>query len=202
MGLSCHGLSSPDRLLRKNGLQPDDVLILTQPLGVGVIFAGQSQGKAQCQWIDQVLEPMLQSNQHASNIAQSFGVTACTDVTGFGLLGHLWEMVESSGVRVCLKLDEIEVLTGALKLSQDGVQSSLFNQNALIQSRLKYSPEMKKHPHWPLLFDPQTSGGLLLAIPQPQVKLCLQTLKAEGFQGSHQVGQVLAIDSNPVIQLQ
>ena len=200
-GLSCHGVANPEQLLRKNGLQPDNVLILTQPLGIGVIFAGQSQGKAQSHWIDQALEPMLQSNQRAADVAQSFGVTACTDITGFGLLGHLWEMVEPSGVRVSVELDEIQVLAGALPLIQDGVQSSLYDQNAQISSRLQLSPGIERHPHWPLLFDPQTSGGLLIAIPSEQADLCVQALKDAGFERSHQVGRVLKQDPNPAIHI-
>lgn len=201
-GLSCNGLINPERMMRKNGLQGGESLILTQPLGSGVIFAGQSQGKAKSDWIDQAIVEMLQSNQRAGQIAQSCGATACTDITGFGILGHLWEMVEASGVSVRLHLEQFRILTGAIELSQMGVRSSLFEQNSEVRRHARYDPTLLNHPHWPLLFDPQTSGGLLMAIPEETVSDCLSQLRAAGYGQSHRIGVVTTPSRPPMIQLQ
>lgn len=201
-GLSCNGLIQPDRVLRKKGLTIGDHLILTKPLGIGVIFAGQSQGRAKSQWIDHAMTTMLQSNQAAGQIAQEFGASACTDITGFGLLGHLWEMVKASRVRVNLDLSHLQPIPGALELCDLGVRSSLFEHNAEVQQHTRHDPALVEHPHWPLLFDPQTSGGLLMAISEAKLSDCLAALTAKGYVHSHHIGIVTTQNSLPVVELQ
>lgn len=116
-GLSCNGLAYPDKLLRKGGMQPDQVLIITKALGTGTLFAADMRREAKGRWIDSAVESMLQSNQAAATCLIQYGATACTDITGFGLIGHLIEMIQaSSNIAVELKLAAIPILAGASTL--------------------------------------------------------------------------------------
>ncbi|HEY9598840.1 MAG TPA: selenide, water dikinase SelD, partial [Cyanophyceae cyanobacterium] len=129
LGLSCNGLVEPNQLLKKSGIKPGQVLILTKALGTGTLFAAQMRYQAKGRWIDDAVESMLLSNQAAAKVFMEYGATACTDITGFGLLGHLVEMLKASGVAVELNLEAIPVLDGAIETVQMGITSSLQPQN-------------------------------------------------------------------------
>ncbi|MEM9135980.1 MAG: selenide, water dikinase SelD [Cyanobacteria bacterium P01_F01_bin.42] len=186
-GLSCNGLIEPELLLRKSSFRGDEILILTQALGTGVLFAQQEKTKSL--WVESALEAMLRSNQAAGKIARQFA-TACTDITGFGLLGHLWEMVRASNVEATVYLDELPTLPGAVALSQQGIRSSLFEQNSGVLAHVQSEQSLEAHERWPLLVDPQTSGGLLLAVPAARADTCHQALIAAGYDSCCQIGSV------------
>lgn len=190
-GLSCNGLVHPDQLLRKGGMKPGQVLILTKALGTGTLFAADMRYQAKGRWIDQAVESMLLSNQAAAKVFLKHGATACTDITGFGLLGHLIEMIQASGVAVELDLETIPVLEGAIDTLQMGITSSLQPQNLRASRQISNLSEVQNHPTIPLLFDPQTSGGLLATIPADQAINCLTVLKALGYIHSCAIGQVI-----------
>jgi selenide,water dikinase len=190
-GLACNGLAAPDKLLRKGGMQPGQVLILTKALGTGTLFAADMRLQAKGRWIDQAVHSMLLSNQEAAKVFVEHGATACTDITGFGLLGHLMEMVKASGVAVELDLEAIPVLEGALETLEKGIMSSLQPQNLRASYYINNLSEVSTSPKYPLLFDPQTSGGLLAAVPAEQADLCLATLHAKGYAQSRIVGYVI-----------
>ena len=135
MGFAVNGLADPDRLLRKGGMRPGDRLILTKPLGTGTLFAADMRRKAKGRWVDAALASMVQSNRAAALCLQQFGATACTDVTGFGLLGHLVEMTKPSGVDVELMLSALPLLDGALDTVRLGIFSSLQPQNVRSAAR-------------------------------------------------------------------
>jgi selenide,water dikinase len=116
-GLTVNGYADPDTLLRKAGLRPGDALILTKPLGTGVLFAADMRTKAQGEWIEAAFASMLRSAGPSVPILRAHGASACTDVTGFGLLGHLIEMLQASGADAALDLDAIPLLAGAPRLS-------------------------------------------------------------------------------------
>jgi selenide,water dikinase len=189
-GLSCNGLVRPDQLLHKGGMQPGQVLILTKALGTGTLFAADMYYKAKGRWIDQAVESMLLSNQVAAKVFLEHGATACTDITGFGLLGHLLEMIQASGVAVQLDLEVIPVLEGAIATLQMGITSSLQPQNLQVSHQISNLFEVEHHPNYPLLFDPQTSGGLLATIPAERATNCLRLLKDLGYTRSCVIGQV------------
>ncbi len=189
-GLSCNGLAYPDKLLRKGGMQPGQVLILTKALGTGTLFAADMRRLAKGRWIDAAVESMLQSNQAAAGCLLQHGAAACTDVTGFGLLGHLMEMVRASHVAIELELEAIPVLEGALKTLQMGIFSSLQPENLRVSRHISNLEQVQCSPNYPLLFDPQTSGGLLAAIPADQATACLASLKAYGYSHSSVIGLV------------
>jgi len=189
-GLSCNGLAYPDKLLRKGGMQPGQVLILTKALGTGTLFAADMRRLAKGRWIDAAVESMLRSNQAAAACLLQHGAAACTDVTGFGLLGHLMEMVRASHVAIELELEAIPVLEGALKTLQMGIFSSLQPENLRVSRHISNLDQVQCSPNYPLLFDPQTSGGLLAVIPADQATACLASLKAYGYSHSSVIGLV------------
>jgi selenide,water dikinase len=171
---------------RKNALLPGQSLILTKPLGTGVILAARDQGLAVADDVESAIRMMLQSNATAAAIALEFGVSAATDITGFGLAGHLSEMLEQSGVGATLNLDALPMLPGAQRLLDAGVRSSLHEENAAAIPDHLYLVDAAgrrvapNHVTAQVLFDPQTSGGLLLAIPTDRsADMCL-SLRGEG----------------------
>jgi len=189
-GLSVTGLAERDQVMRKSGMQTGDILILTKALGTGTLFAADMRLKAKGRWIDAALQSMLLSNQAAGICIHRHGATACTDVTGFGLLGHLVEMTHASGKSVELHLDALPILDGALEMIATGIFSSLQEQNVRLRRAIKDSGSLREHKHYPLLFDPQTSGGLLAAIPAENADACLAELKASAYPASVIIGKV------------
>ncbi len=189
-GLSVTGLASRDQVMRKSGMQTGDVLILTKALGTGTLFAADMRLKARGRWIDTAIKSMLLSNQAAGFCLHRHGATACTDVTGFGLLGHLVEMTRSSGKSVTLNLNSLPVMEGALEMIESGIFSSLQEQNVRLRRAIKDPSELTQHKHFPLLFDPQTSGGLLAAVPANKAEACLTELKKLAYPVSIIIGEV------------
>lgn len=189
-GLSCNGLAYPNQLLRKGGMKPGQVLILTKPLGTGTLFAADMRLKAKGRWIDGAVASMLLSNQAAAKCLLKYGTTACTDVTGFGLLGHLLEMIQASQVAVELDLEAIPVLEGALETLQMGIVSSLHPQNLRASRQISNLSQVRDRFNYPLLFDPQSSGGLLAAIPDERAGACVASLKTLGYTHSRIIGRV------------
>jgi selenide,water dikinase len=172
-------------------MQPGQVLILTKALGTGTLFAADMQRQAKGYWIDNAVESMLLSNQAASTCLLQYGATACTDITGFGLLGHLIEMVQASLVAVELKLDAIALLEGAVETVQKGIFSSLYPENLRVSRYIENLDKVEHHSIYPLLFDPQTSGGLLASIPVAEADACLASLKALGYAQASVIGSVM-----------
>lgn len=189
-GLSCNGFASPDKLLRKSGLKPGHRLILTKALGTGTLFAAERQFKVKGRWIDAAIESMLLSNQAAANCFLQHQASACTDITGFGLIGHLGEMVRASKISVELNLEALPLLAGVSETLQQGCLSSLHPQNLQAEALIHNVSVMRTHPNYPILFDPQTAGGLLAAVPESQATDCLVALKAWGYSQSCIIGQV------------
>jgi selenide,water dikinase len=189
-GLSVTGLANREQVMRKSGMLAGDVLILSKALGTGTLFAADMRLKAKGRWIDAALKSMLLSNQAAGFCMHRHGATACTDVTGFGLLGHLVEMTRSSGKSVKLNLSSLPIMDGALEMIETGIFSSLQEQNVRLRRAIKDPGELTGHEHFPMLFDPQTSGGLLAAIPADNAEACLAELKALGYPASVVIGEV------------
>jgi len=195
-GLSVTGLADREQVMRKSGMQVGDVLILTKALGTGTLFAADMRLKAKGRWIDAALQSMLLSNQQAGFCMHRHGATACTDVTGFGLLGHLVEMTRSSEKSVEISLNSLPILEGALEMIKAGIFSSLQEQNVRLRRAIKDPggngyKKLREHKHYPLLFDPQTSGGLLAAIPAASAEACLSELHELGYPVSVVVGSVV-----------
>jgi selenide,water dikinase len=192
-GLTVNGYADPDTLLRKGGLNPGDALILTKPVGTGVLFAADMRTKAQGEWIEVAFASMLRSVGHSVPILHGHGATACTDVTGFGLMGHLVEMLQASGTDAKLDLDAIPLLIGAAGLSVDGIESTLkpYNEGAVAAYHRPTA-----HIAYPLLFDPQTAGGLLFGLPQDNAAACLDELRQGAAPEAAIIGTVTERDGD------
>jgi len=191
-GLTVNGLVSPDKALHKYGLQIGDALILTKPLGTGTLFAADMRYRAKGRWIDNALQTMLQSNQQAVPLLHRYRVRACTDVTGFGLLGHLVEMAKASQINAEITLDALPILSGARDTVAQGILSSLQPQNLRLKKAICNNDEAVKRPDYPLLFDPQTAGGLLFGVSQIQASGCIAELHDLGYQHAAVIGVVTA----------
>lgn len=192
LGLAVSGLADSGRLLRKGAMAPGDRLILTKPLGTGALFAAQMRRKAKGRWIQGAQESMLRSNQQAAKSFLRHAVHACTDVSGFGLLGHLFEMVRDSNVQVRISLPAVPLLEGALETAGAGIHSSLHPQNVRLQGAVRNPRLASRAPAFPLLFDPQTAGGLLASVSGQRAETCVEELRAGGDSEAAIIGAVEA----------
>ena len=190
LGFAINGLIDRDRILRKGGMLPGDRLVLTKAVGTGTLFAADMRQKAKGRWITGALASMLQSNMDGAQCLLGHGATACTDVTGFGLLGHLVEMVRPSEVDITLDLAAIPYLDGALETVKDGIVSSLQPQNVRLRRAIANLAEAADDPRYPLIFDPQTAGGLLASVPEDAVEACVAELKDLGYARTAIIGTV------------
>jgi selenide,water dikinase len=193
LGFAINGLIDErlDGVLRKGGMRAGDALILTKPLGTGTLFAAHMRLQARGRWIDAALESMQRSNRAAVPCLIAHGATACTDVTGFGLLGHLVEMTRPSAVDAEIDLAALPLLDGAAQTAAAGILSSLQPANVRLRRALRNQAEAVAHPNYPLLFDPQTAGGLLASVPAEHVERCIAALRGLGFTRTVRIGRVL-----------
>ncbi len=190
LGLACNGLVAAAQLLRKGGMQPGQTLILTQPLGTGTLFAAQMQRQAKGRWIETAIAAMIQPSAAAAHCLQQHGATACTDVTGFGLIGHLLEMAVASKVAVNLNLQSLPILPGARETLAQGWVSSLQAQNLQAAAAIGNGDRYGSRPDYGILFDPQTAGGLLASLPTNRARTCLEALHALGYTAAVALGTV------------
>ena len=192
LGFSVTGLVDRAQALRKGGLQSGDALILTKPVGTGTLLAADMRGKARARWVMAAVAHMTLSNGPAAAILRRYGVHAATDVTGFGLLGHLVEMVRASGVDAVLHPAAVPLLEGARETLARGIFSSLQPQNVRLRRAIRNLDEAACHPLYPMLFDPQTAGGLLASVPGNQAEACIRALHAAGYTDAAVIGHVEA----------
>ncbi|HET6466775.1 MAG TPA: selenide, water dikinase SelD, partial [Geminicoccaceae bacterium] len=197
LGFAVNGRADPDRLMRKVGMRPGDRLILTKPLGTGTLLAADMRLKAKGRWIEGALASMLQSNREAAACLQRHGATACTDVTGFGLLGHLLEMVRPSGVDAEIDLGAVPALEGAPEMAAAGILSSLQPQNLRARHAVRYLDGVAGHALHPLLCDPQTAGGLLASVPEAGAAACAAELRGLGYDRAAVIGAVRVRGNHP-----
>lgn len=194
LGFAVNGLVEADLrgLLRKGAMRAGDRLVLTKPLGTGLLMAAHAQLAARGRWIQGALRSMAQSSRDAALILRQHSASACTDVTGFGLVGHLVEMARPSGVTVRIELARLPLLEGALACAQQGIVSSLQADNLRARHAVVNAQAFAHHASYPLLFDPQTAGGLLASVPADQAQACVAALQAAGYADASLVGAVLA----------
>ncbi|MCT0198887.1 selenide, water dikinase SelD [Synechococcus sp. CS-1325] len=199
LALTVNGTVPPGRFWSKGGLRPGDALLLTRPIGSGVLFAAAMAGAAQPGWIDAALEVMQQSQAPLVERLAAHGCRACTDITGFGLLGHLGEMLEAApgSLSVVLEDGAIPVLPGVRELLSQGFASSLAPANrrafALLETgRVRIRQQGTELMPRELLIDPQTCGPLLAALPAELCHAALAAVKACGFAEAALIGHVPA----------
>jgi selenide,water dikinase len=195
-GLAVTGVIHPDRIVRNSTAVPGDRLILTKPLGTGIVSTAIKADMVTAETVAEAIGWMTMLNAAACAIMMECGATACTDVTGFGLIGHATEMALGAGVTIRLRLDQVPVMTGVAGLIGDGLVPA-----GCYRNRDHYSPQLKAGgiPGEALLplFDPQTSGGLLISLPPAAAERFLATAAKQGCYAVS-VGEVLERREHPV----
>lgn len=192
LGLSVYGTVQREKLLKKGDLRDGQALVLTKAVGTGAIFAAEMKGQAAGRWIATAIDKMLLTNAAAMQVFREFGATACTDITGFGLLGHLGEMAEGAGRLVEVHAAKVPLLPGAAECVAAGCLSSLHEENSSNVKKIVFDAEKVASDLavWPLLVDPQTSGGLVASIPAETADACVEALKRRGYECAAVVGWV------------
>ncbi len=207
VGFSVNGYAKPEDILRKNTIRKGDCLILTQALGTGVLFAAHSKLQCKGQWLSNAIDGMLLSNREGADILHRHQASACTDVTGFGLVGHVLEMLKhqdemKQALSIELELKNIPVLQGVQESFQTGSQSSLHLENRRVAKSMSIELDAKDQHAQTLaevVFDPQTSGGLLASVPASEVEACLRQLHDAGYTQASAIGTVRDYSESPVI---
>jgi selenide, water dikinase len=175
-GLAVVGTVHPDALWSKAGAQPGDVLYLTKPLGTGIVLQAERDGRAPPGALDAAVASMIELNRGAADTLRPFAPSAVTDVTGFGLLGHVHELASRSGVRAVLEADELPLLPGALELAGDGVKTGGDRRNReYAGEHVQTSADEVRET---LAYDPQTAGGLLISMPADRCAVLEATFAA------------------------
>ena len=176
-GLAVSGFVHPEKVLTNSSARPGDVLILTKPLGVGIITTGAKADMVEIEVLDRIYAQMATLNKAARDIMVGFQVHSCTDVTGFALMGHSYEMAQGSGCTIHIQVDKVPYHPEALELASMGLIPAGAYRNreyasAGVAVRGKISRAMED-----ILYDPQTSGGLLFALPEQEAEARLARLK-------------------------
>jgi len=175
--------------LRKGSLDVGDVLVVTKPLGTGAVLAAHMRARAGSDVLAAAIASMDLSNVAALNVLRRHGVRGLTDVSGFGLLGHLGEMLRAAGLGVLVRLSGVPLLPGAAALVDAGFVSSLQGANELALGDFELGAQASD-PRVRLLVDPQTSGGLLAAVPADRAEACVAALRAAGYPEAAGIGVV------------
>ena len=193
-GLSVTGVVHPDKVLTNCSAKPGDALVLTKPLGTGVLFNACRSGKLPYRDLEPLLPKVAALNRTAIETALHFEVHSCTDVTGFGIMGHTLEMAQGSKVRIELSYGRLPVHPYAIEMYRKGETTGSNKANRSMAEGWWEKRRELDHAEEELLFDPQTSGGLLLALPEGQAGDLVQKLKEEGVQDAVVIGSVIASD--------
>jgi len=201
-GLCVNALIFPEqKLLLKTGMRQGDVLILGKALGTGTLLAAHMRLRASYKNLQACYASMLQSNREAARIFVDHQASACTDITGFGLAGHLLEML-GKHCQVTLELSSVNAIDGALYSLEKGISSSLHKDNSLALEKMDIGSRSPKESKLELLFDPQTAGGLLASVPGDNAEACLVALRAAGYEAAAIIGTVDAQDAEtPLIRV-
>jgi selenide, water dikinase len=179
-GLSVMGIVHPKQVLSKAGARPGDAIVLTKALGTGLILTASKRDQAAPEHVEAAVQSMLRLNRHAMHLAREAGAHALTDVTGFGIVGHSLEVADRSGVEIVVYANRLPLLPGALEYAKMGVDFGGVGRN-----RSQLGPRVRLPEDLPdeierLLFDPQTSGGLLIALPADNATALVRRLQEDG----------------------
>ena len=196
-GLSVMGLVSPGKVFTNSGAASNDVLILTKPIGTGVALLAMKGDQLKAASQDDLIKNLTMLNKDALEACQGFTVNAMTDITGFGLLGHVHEMAKSSGVAANLFLDEIQFFEGVVELAGEGfVPAGAYGNRQSFSEIVTYKKDVGLE-YQDLLFDPQTSGGLLISIPEAEADQLLKALEEKDLKAS-KIGDLISTEQTEV----
>jgi len=191
-GLSVTGVVHPGRILTNTGVKEGDALILTKPLGSGVLFNANRSKKLPWRELERILPALAALNGMALEVALKYEVHACTDVTGFAIMGHTLEMARGSGVEITLSYGDLPFYPNALEMYRKGeTTGSNADNRRLADGFFKLGRSLTREQE-ELLFDPQTSGGLLISVPSSQAEDLIRQLKVAGIEAASRVGEVVS----------
>jgi selenide,water dikinase len=191
-GMSVTGVIHPDKIFRNVGVQEGDALILTKPLGTGIVTTALKRGKASADSVDEAVKSMTTLNAAASLVARKHKVHAVSDVTGFGILGHAQEMASGSGVTLVLESAKLPLLRSAVRLAEKGYITGGCKRNKdYLDDKMAIDPTIREGLV-EVALDPQTSGGLLMAIAKRQAAKLIDDLHAAGVPAAVEVGYAVA----------
>ncbi len=192
-GLAVTGVVHPDRIFTNCGAKEGDVLILTKPIGTGVLFNACRSKKLPWPDLEVILPEVASLNKKAMETALNFEIHACTDITGFGILGHSLEMAKGSKVQINLLYNKLPFYPNAFDMYRRGETTGSNRANRkLAEGFFKKNRELSREEE-ELLFDPQTSGGLLLSVPSTEADRLVAELKRAGIETAAEVGEVMAV---------
>jgi len=198
-GLAVTGVVHPKRVWTNRGAKPGDVLVLTKPIGSGVLFNANLKGWVSGHDLTACLQIVSTLNRRAAEVIAANTVNAATDVTGFGLAGHAFEMAKASGACLEIDMDAVPVMDGALEMYQRGMSTGSNDLNRrLVTAEAVFS---RKLPPWheQIFYDPQTSGGLLISIPEDQSQERINALHGAGIVHAAQIGRVRPRSEGPYL---
>jgi selenide,water dikinase len=190
-GLSVTGVVHPEKILKNSGARPGDFLVLTKPLGTGIVSTAVKADMAEDKAVQKSIAAMNTLNRRPVELMENLAAHACTDITGFGFLGHACEMIEESGVGMIIHASRVPVIEEALEYASMGLIPGGCYRNekfraSLVEAGGSVGDEMMK-----ILFDPQTSGGLLISLPGPDARRLLEMLHEEGITDAAIVGEIV-----------
>lgn len=197
-GLAVTGLINPKKMLLKNGAKLGDLLVLTKPLGSGILSTALKKRMLPRKYLIPLIESMVELNDVASKLALKYNANACTDITGYGLVGHAYEIANESNVGIVIGLENINLLPGTLEMAKKGV----INRGNTINRQYVGSFRIKGDPNRFLVisaFDPQTSGGLLISIKPNDAFKLIEELRQKGIKNAHIIGKVIEDNEPPII---
>jgi selenide,water dikinase len=190
-GLAVVGLVHPDRVLSNAGARPGDLLVLTKPLGSGIINTAFKGGLAEEEAFQAAVENMTALNKDAAECLKEAGISACTDITGFGFLGHAAEMARASKVSLQIYAQELPLLPGALDFARMGlIPAGAYDNRRFLQDDVIFAAEVEQALQ-DVMFDPQTSGGLLIPVKPEKAGLLLENMHQKGVAKAVVVGKVI-----------
>lgn len=197
-GLAVTGLAHPDKVVKNSTARPGDFLVLTKPLGTGIITTALKAAKDLGELINRVCQVMATLNDKASAVMQEVGVNACTDISGFGLLGHAWEMAQASAVNLRLEGSKVPIFEEALALASEGfIPGGTRSNKAFLEEMVKmdkpFSEELMA-----IFYDAQTSGGLLIAVAPEKLDRLISALIERGVETAVCIGKVEYKKTQPV----
>jgi selenide, water dikinase len=195
-GMAVTGVIHPDKILRNVGVQEGDALILTKPLGTGIITTALKKGKASEESVNEAVKSMITLNAAASQVARKHPIHACSDVTGFGILGHCLEMASGSGVTLVIESAKMPLLRGAPRLAEKGYITGGCKRNREYLADKMAIDKSIREGLVEVALDPQTSGGLLLAVSKRFAPKLLDDLHAAGIVQATEIGYATSLQKS------
>lgn len=193
-GLAVNGIVHPEKYWTNSGAMPGDVLILTKPVGSGVLFNANLKNWVSGRAMDACMEIISTLNRGAAEIMAGFDIHAATDITGFGLAGHSFEMARGSGVRLEIGVDDLPVMEEALAMYEKGMSTGANPANRrMVAKHIRFERDLPAW-HQEIVFDPQTSGGLMVAVPGEQGDSLLKALQEGGVEHASMIGRVAPLE--------